>query len=158
MGIPKRLTIFDKNKDMNKFTDEFFSFPIKVYDGFSFKKAMEAEDKDTTEEPIPVDWVVGWVRLPAKDLGKMMWHDGFSRERKVEEVAKEGFDLTIVVSDVHGDFVCTWPRKKFEEKLNEFMEKRPTYQPFNPYIATIPVEDLAKLNTISPKGHEKKDD
>jgi len=109
---------------MGKFTEEFFSFPMKIYDGFSVKKAMEQEDKDTTEEPVPIDWITGWVRIPARDLHKLMWHDGFSRERKVEEVAEGGFDLTIVVSDMYGEFVCTWPRKKFEAKLDEFMEKR----------------------------------
>lgn len=108
---------------MSKFTEDFFSFPIKVYDGFSLKKAMEQEERDSTDEPVPIDWVVGWVKIPVRDLPKMMWHDGFSRERKVEEVANEGFDLTIVVTDVYGEFVCTWPRKKFEDKLNEFMVK-----------------------------------
>ena len=125
---------------MHKFTDDFFGFPIKVYDGFSAKKAMEAEDKDTTDEPVPIDWIAGWAKIPAKDLPKMMWHDGFSRERKVEEVAKNGFDLTMVFSDVYGDFVCTWGRKKFEEKLNEFMEKR------------VPVVYINGIPLDSPKG------
>jgi len=108
---------------MSKFTDDFFTFPIKVYDGFSLKKAMEEEDKDATEAPVPIDWVAGWVKIPARDLYKMMWHDGFSRERNVKDVAEEGFDLTIVVSAVWGEFVCTWSRKKFEAKLDEFMAK-----------------------------------
>lgn len=111
---------------MSKFTDDFFTFPIKVYDGFSLKKAMEEEDKDATEAPVPIDWVAGWVKLPVRDLPKMMWHDGFSRERSVKDVAEQGFDLTIVVTDVYGDFVCTWPKKKFEAKLDEFMSKYQT--------------------------------
>ena len=140
---------------MHKFTDDFFGFPIKVYDGFSAKKAMEAQDKDTTDEPVPIDLIAGWAKIPAKDLPKMMWHDGFSRERKVEEVAKNGFDLTMVFSDIYGDFVCTWTRKKFEEKLNEFMEKRPTFmQGFNPYVPIMPIDTLASLNSSSPQGNE----
>ncbi len=111
---------------MSKFTDDFFTFPIKVYDGFSAKKAMEQEDKDTTDEPVPIDWVAGWVKIPVRDLPKMMWHDGFSRERRVEDVANDGFDLTMVVTDIYGDFTCTWPRKKFEAKLDEFMSKYQT--------------------------------
>jgi hypothetical protein len=143
---------------MGRFTDDFFGFPIKVYDGFSVKKAMEAEDKETTEGPVPIDWVSGWARLPARDLGKMMWHDGFSRERSVEDVAKEGFDVTIVVSDFHGEFVCTWTRKKFEEKINEFMEKWQASQPSPrlPFIVATASIDSSKPD--SPQGHEKKDD
>lgn len=141
---------------MGKFTDDFFSFPIKVYDGFSLKKALEEEDKETTEGPLPIDWVMGWVKIPAKDLHKLMWHDGFSRERNVKEVATEGFDLTIVVSDIHGEFVSTWPRKKFEQKIDEFMEKRLGFKPYNP---VPPIEDFIILTgkSSSPQGDGKKD-
>jgi hypothetical protein len=137
---------------MGKFTDDFFSFPIKVYDGFSLKKAMEEEEKETADGPVPIDWVMGWVKIPAKDLYKLMWHDGFSRERNVKDVADEGFDLTIVMSDIYGEFVCTWGRKKFETKLDEFMEKWEQSKPHN---------DLSFLTLTaipSPKGAEKKDD
>lgn len=106
---------------MSKFTDDFFSFPIKIYDGFSLKKAMKEEED--TDGPVPIDWIVGQVRLPAKDLHRMMWHDGFSRDRTVSDVAENGFDMTSVVHDDYGEFMCTWPRKKFEQKLDEFMEK-----------------------------------
>lgn len=108
---------------MSKFTDDFFGFPIKIYDGFSLKKALEEEDKEGVDGPVPIDWIVGMVRLPAKDLHKLMWHDAFSRDRIVSDVAENGFDVTTVVCEPHGEFMCTWTRKKFEEKLNEFMEK-----------------------------------
>lgn len=108
---------------MSKFTDDFFGFPIKIYDGFSLKKALEEEDKEGVDGPVPIDWIVGQVRLPAKDLHKLMWHDGFSRDRTVSDVAEKGFDVTTVVCEPHGEFMCTWTRKKFEEKLNEFMDK-----------------------------------
>lgn len=108
---------------MSKFTDDFFGFPIKIYDGFSLKKAMEEEDKEGVNVPVPIDWIVGYVKLPARDLYKLMWHDGFSRDRTVSDVAETGFDVTTVVLEPYGEFMCTWTRKKFEEKLNEFMEK-----------------------------------
>lgn len=141
---------------MNKFTDDFFSFPIKVYDGFSLKRAMEQEDRDNTDEPVPIDWVVGWVKIPAKDLSRLMWHDGFSRERRVEEVAREGFDITIVISDVYGEFVCTWSRKKFEDKLNEFMEKWKASQPL-PGIPIFTYTSVEPPQFDSPEGAGKKD-
>lgn len=140
---------------MNKFTDDFFSFPIKVYDGFSLKKAMEEEDKANTDAPVPIDWIVGWVRLPGKDLHRMMWHDGFSRERTVKEAAEEGFDLTIVISDMYGEFACTWLRKKFEDKLNEFMEGwKARNTPTLPFIAYTSGADPFS----TPRGAEKKPD
>lgn len=145
---------------MGKFTEEFFSFPIKVYDGFSLKKAMEEEEKETAEGPVPIDWVGGWARIPAKDLGRIMWHDGFSRERSVKEVAEQGFDLTIVVSDIHGEFVCTWGRKKFEAKIDEFMEKWEANKP-SPYnsIGYISIGKFEDSNHLPiPGGDDKKDD
>lgn len=136
---------------MGKFTDDFFSFPIKVYDGFSLKKALEEEDKGDTEAALPIDWVMGWVKIPAKDLHKLMWHDGFSRERNVKDVADEGFDLTIVVSEYHGEFVSTWPRKKFEQKLDEFMEKWEASKP----SSGLPWLLSAQVIPNSPEGHDE---
>lgn len=137
---------------MNKFTDDFFTFPIKVYDGFSLKKAMEEEDRTNTETPVPIDWVTGMVKIPAKDLHRIMWHDGFSRERTVKEAAEEGFDLTIVISDIWGEFVCTWSRKKFEERLNEFVEK---WRANQPQIFTY-TSAIDPFKPSSPQGPEKK--
>lgn len=107
---------------MGKFTDGFFAFPIKIYDGFSLRKALEEEEKEDVDAPVAADWVSGICRLPAKEVKKLSWYDGFSRERTVEQAATEGFDQTTVISG-YGEFVSTWNRKKFEEKLNEFMEK-----------------------------------
>lgn len=133
---------------MGKFTEEFFMFPIKIYDGFSLKKAMKEEDSEDTKGPVPIDWIVGHVRIPAKDLPKIMWHDGFSREKSVEEVAEKGFDLTIVMSDIYGEFVCTWPRKKFEVRLDEFMESRQVESRS---------QHITRINNLSlPEGNEKK--
>lgn len=107
-----------------KFTEKFFSFPIKIYDGFSLEKALKEEE--VTDEPKDADWISGTFKLPASELASMAWHDGFSRNRNVEEVAKEGFDITVICSNSYGDMTCMWPRKKFEEKLNEFYEKLET--------------------------------
>lgn len=108
---------------MGKFTDDFFMFPIKIYDGFSLRKALKEEEDEFNSAPVPIDWVTGFARIPGRDLDKLMWHDGFSRDRSVESVAQEGFDTTVVISDIYGEFISTWPRKKFEAKLDEFMEK-----------------------------------
>ena len=106
---------------MGKFTDRSFGFPIKIYDGFSLKRAMEIEDN--TSEQQEADWVSGTFKLPCSELEDLSWHDGFSRGRSVEDVVAEGFDLTIVFSPIHGELTCTWPRKEFEARLNAFVDK-----------------------------------
>lgn len=127
---------------MIKFTDDFFRFPIKVYHSFSLKKAMEEEDKEDSVKPIPIDWIIGYAKIPVKDMIRTMWYDGFSRERTVEDVAKDGFDLTIVINEIWGEYTCSWPRKKFEEKLDEFMRQ---YDLGNPYFS-LPPRNLEKNN------------
>lgn len=108
---------------MSRFTDKFFAFPIKIYDGFSLKRALEKEEEEGSDTPEPIDWVSGIARIPKSEVDILSWHDGFSRDRTVEQAATEGFDQTSVITLNYGDFICTWPRKRFEEKLNEFMDK-----------------------------------
>lgn len=146
---------------MSKFTDDFFGFPIKLYDGFSLKKAMEEEEKVGVDAPVPIDWIVGMVKLPAKDLVRLMWHDGFTRDRTVKDVAENGFDTTTVICEPHGEFICTWPRKKFEEKLNDFMEKwnaSKTPAPLLPYIQIEPFYIAPGDEFTTTSGEEPKKD
>jgi len=106
-----------------KFTDSFFSFPIKIYDKESIEGYLKVDDilGDRGTEP---DWIVGIMKIPAQWFvdDKVSWLDGYTRGRSLEEINREGFDITQV--DVDGDiYTCAWERRKFEEKLNEFMEK-----------------------------------
>lgn len=108
---------------MSKFTDSFFLFPIKIYDPYSQRRSMEfEEDVNVRTEG---EWIGGQVRIPAEVLSTMTWQDGYSNGKPLDEVREEGFDLTIVYIDLYGEFICTWPRKKFEEKINEFMARQP---------------------------------
>lgn len=102
------------------FTDQFFSFPIKVYDGVSARMAEKLEESLGT--PQEADWHRGVARLPIQEFeeGRIYWFDAFSQGRNVDE---DGFDTTHIYSEKFGNFTCTWDRKKFEEKLNEFVEK-----------------------------------
>lgn len=108
---------------MVKFTDKFFAFPIKIYDGASLSQAMEAEE--TLNMRLEADWISGVCRVPAADMETVIYQDGYSNGRTIEQVKEEGFDLTVVYLDRYGEFICTWGRKKFEEKLNEFMARQP---------------------------------
>lgn len=99
-----------------KHTDTFFLFPIKIYQDSD----TEVEEKPSYEE---IDWAVGYARLPLKELYNLTWMDGYSKTKTGEQAIKEGFDLTQVISEIYGKYICTWPRKKFESKLNDFIEK-----------------------------------
>lgn len=110
-----------------KYTEKFFKFPIRVYDGFSLSKAMvkeekkfETQDVDTIEGPEQVDWALGWVKLPYKQI--VSWMDYFSEGRSTGEVAETGFDMTMIYTRDLGNFESTWKRSKFEEEINKFYE------------------------------------
>jgi hypothetical protein len=102
------------------FTDKFFKFPIKVYDGFSVKDSERKEE----DMGVPVEalWYKGWAKIPVRELekGRFYWFDAFSKGANVE---KDGMDMTIVCFDKFGNFSCVWPRELFEKKLDEFMAK-----------------------------------
>jgi hypothetical protein len=104
-----------------EYTQEFFSVPIRIYNGFDYRKEMEKEE--ALSVPADPPWVTGWAALHRSvfEQGKVYWYDGFSRARTIEEVENDGFDLTIISTVDYGDFVCTWQKRKFEKKLNEFM-------------------------------------
>ncbi len=108
---------------MNKFTDRFFAFPIKIYDSLSLGRAMEFEE--SVGMKADAEWITGVARISAKDLENITWQDGYSNGRTIVEVKEEGFDLTIVYTEIWGEYICMWTRKKFEEKLNEFMARQP---------------------------------
>jgi hypothetical protein len=115
-----------------KFTDKFFRFPIKIYDGVSARKMIKKELKnlDTLgdeDEEEDIDWVQGDVKIPFWGLENLFYHEGYTPGRSTEDVAKNGFDLTYVSHTVYGDFECMWDMKKFEDRLNAFVEKHEAY-------------------------------
>jgi len=111
-----------------KYTDKWFKFPIRVYDGFSVHKALLIEDKKMMEDPESIekpetpDWVMGYAKVPVDQI--LGWVDYFSEGRETSDVAKEGFDLTLIETKSLGKFECLWLRAKFEEELDRFCEKR----------------------------------
>lgn len=108
---------------MNKFTERFFAFPIKIYDSSSLKQGQLFEEDPNVI--IEGDWISGIARVGLLELENMSWQDGYSSGRSIDEVREEGFDTTVIYFETHGEYVCTWPRKKFEEKLNDFVAKQP---------------------------------
>jgi len=106
-----------------KYTERFFKFPIRLYDGIELRKAMENEEKlfDIDPDSVVVEetpWVQGTAAIYAEDI--YSYNETFSRGTEIEEVVKSGGDLTHIESKT-GDYICMWPIKKFEQKLNEHM-------------------------------------
>lgn len=106
-----------------KYTDTFFKFPIKIYDGYSALTAEKEEDKISEEtgeySPVPVSFTVGVKAIPLDAISG--WMDVYTKEHTLEEVDAHGFPHTLVSTE-HGDYLCTWKRKYFEEKLNKFVQ------------------------------------
>lgn len=127
------------------YTEEFFSFPMKIYDGVSLKKALKQEE----DMMIPLDgeWVEGVVRLPVEEIKG--WFDVFSKGRKVEEVEREGFDSTIVLTYTMGEYECMWSRERFEAEADHFYDR---------HLADIKVKlekELVYENELNERVHGK---
>lgn len=102
-----------------EYTDGLFEFPIKVYDGFSVRKALKQEEE--YETPMDGDWIEGFAEIPFTEIKGII--DYFSKGRTLEEVAKEGFDSCIVMTHNYGDFVANISRIEFRKRLNAFASK-----------------------------------
>jgi hypothetical protein len=100
-----------------KYTDSFFKFPIRVYDPISVKNAYEREQNDG--EVIDGNWLLGLKRVHPDDIES--WEDTFTRDiLPLTEGSK--CNATVVMVKNEGEILCTWDRKKFEEKLDAFHE------------------------------------
>lgn len=103
-----------------KYTDGMFEFPIRIYDGFSVRKARKREEElnmDVTEDG---EWVEGAAEIPLNQYEGC--YDFFQSGRTMEDVADNGFDGTIILTKTMGEFICTWRREKFKARINKFAE------------------------------------
>lgn len=102
-----------------KYTDGLITIPIRVYDGFSIRKAIKKEED--IDMPVDGDWVAGKAKIPFQEIVGLI--DYFSVGRVPEDVASEGFDCCLVLTKSFGDFIATIPLREFEERLNRFSDK-----------------------------------
>lgn len=125
-----------------KFTDGLFEFPVRIYDGFSVRKAIK--DEETTDIPQNADWVLGYAEIPINEYEGC--HDYFDRGRSVQEVATEGFDGTIIMTKHMGDFISVWDRKKFRDRINAFAEE---------YLKKVELQAQEELQAKIHEAHRK---
>ncbi len=114
-----------------KFTDKFFEFPIRIYNGSTVEELMD-EEREHSEDSMM--WIIGDMKIPNDHLPDLKWHEYFSEEDGVNgaiEREKEqkgtAFDCTMVSLRSGHEYICPWPKSKFEKKLNDFVEKMEAY-------------------------------
>ena len=66
------------------------------------------------------EWAAGIARVPFQEI--VLWSDYFDSQQGIKGVKENGFQYTLVCTSKDGDFISTWDRLKFEEKLNEYVE------------------------------------
>lgn len=106
-----------------KFTEGMFKFPVKVYDTFALLKNIKEEQDnfENLDRPLADDWVEGWMTMPIGEIKGYV--EAFSPELKTGEVAKKGFDLTLVYTVSFGQLESTWKLERFEKELNSYAER-----------------------------------
>jgi len=106
-----------------KYTERFFEFPIRIYDRFTAEKAETIEKmKDIPQEG---DWAAGKIKIPHNEI--TTWCDYFDSTQGVDGVREEGFKYTLVSTEHEGCCICVWEKRKFEQKLDEYVTKYEAY-------------------------------
>lgn len=101
-----------------KFTNGMFEFPIRIYDGFSVRRALKREEEiDVAQD---MEWAAGYAEIPLDEYNGC--RDFFDSGRDVKDVSKGDFDGTLVMTKTLGDFICIWSRNKLKDKLNSFAD------------------------------------
>lgn len=104
-----------------KYTDTLFRFPIRVGDDQQIADLHNRYSKGEDVSHIVLETIEGYVRVPVKDI--TYWEEAYPPETQFSELSKVGFQTTMVVSYRLGEFMCSWPVKKFEEALNTHIDK-----------------------------------
>lgn len=105
-----------------KFTEQFFKFPIILYDAFALDRAARKEEEDDEIlSALPVAYAIGAARVPLNEI--QGWYEHWVRGRTIDDILRDGFDCTRVLTKTLGEYNCSWNIKKFEQKMDEFEER-----------------------------------
>lgn len=120
-----------------KYTDTYFKIPVRMYEGSDFTSLTPGAPIRATiaaKALIHTD-ITGWQEMSFREV------DQFDKDGNL--IVQE-FPCTLVNTSTH-DFLCHWPRKKFEEELNKYAEK----------YDKMMVEHTEKIVTEAFKAEEK---
>ena len=107
---------------MSYVKENFFKFPIKMYDLYSMINAENQEDKNAKDgniEPIQVEFVDGLKSCRPENI--LSWTESYHKGQSMEEVMEDGFPITVVnVSEGLGiaQYECLWNLEEFEKQLD----------------------------------------
>jgi len=106
-------------------SQEFFCFPVIMYDSLSFKSAIKEETKMeedyniALEQHVPIDYVVGEYCTRIEEIEG--WSDIYTREMTIEDVKEQGFNATEIYVKNDAPLVCPLKRKEFEKLYDKFI-------------------------------------
>jgi len=110
-----------------KYTDNFFKFPIRLYDIVSLQETALAEEKhfEETKEitTLPANFAVGYKSLRPNDI--KAFGDAYSNESNLELAMEEGFNICVVETFQGDVYECNLKTEEFEGALNEHIIKFP---------------------------------
>lgn len=108
-----------------KYTERFFKFPIRIYDGHSMYKAEKEEEKQELAgqliDPVHVDFAVGYKTLKHNSIRG--WMESYTTEQGLDYVMEQGFPCTLVTTKEDETYLCNWTMAEFEEALDNFVER-----------------------------------
>lgn len=110
---------------MSYVKDNFFKFPVKMYDLYSMMNAENQEDKNAQDghiEPIQVEFVDGLKVCRPENI--LSWSQSYHKGQSIEEVTNEGFPITVVnILESLGisQYECIWSLDEFERQLDKRM-------------------------------------
>lgn len=114
-----------------KLSDTYFKFPIRITNENDVKRILQKEEEQEATgvmgEITALPYAIGYARIPFKLAQHLQWSDGFSRHRSIDEVDKEGFDYTNVVTPDGDVFICAYKREKFESVYFGYIDKVDKY-------------------------------
>lgn len=99
-------------------SDEYFKFPIRVYDPNYDIEGGEEYLRLHGHRPKRL-YVIGYTKVKVQDI--VSWEDTFSKYTPIEKVQDKGSMLTLVITR-DNEYFCSWTRERFEEALNKFVE------------------------------------
>jgi hypothetical protein len=98
-----------------------FLFPIRLYDSVEVEQDERTEDLTNSVSRYIRPYVIGWKRLPIESIRE--WNSSFTKGKTLEEVERDGLDITVVDTYDGYTYVCDWDLERFEKEYNKHYRK-----------------------------------